>query len=78
MAASPELLEEGDREGIAEAMRALEAAKAGTDHSRIHAGVEALDAASKGFAQRRMDRALAQGLRGRGVDEVESKVARRP
>jgi molecular chaperone HscA len=78
MVASPELLEDADRAAIAEAMRALEAAKSGADHHRIHAGVEALDAASKAFAQRRMDRALAEGLRGRGVDEVESKVARRP
>ncbi|HXU83735.1 MAG TPA: Fe-S protein assembly chaperone HscA [Polyangia bacterium] len=77
MSASPELLTDEDRAAIATAERALEAAKAGTDHLAIRAGVEALDAASKAFAQRRMDRALEEGLRGRAVAEVESKVERR-
>jgi hypothetical protein len=52
----------------------LARAQAGTDHLAIRAAVEGLDAASKPFAQRRMDRALSQGLRGRGVDEVEVKI----
>jgi molecular chaperone HscA len=77
MAASPELLEPADRADIAHATRELEEAKAGADHLRIRAAIEGLDAASKAFAQRRMDRALGEGLRGRGVAEVESKVARR-
>ena len=77
MAASPELLTDEDRTAIAAAERALEATRAGTDHLAIRAGVEALDAASKPFAQRRMDRALEEGLRGRAVAEVESKVERR-
>jgi molecular chaperone HscA len=74
MTDSPELLTDADRAAIAGAERALAAAKAGTDHLAIRAGVEALDAASKPFAQRRMDRALETGLRGRALDEVESKV----
>jgi molecular chaperone HscA len=77
MTASPELLTDEDRTAIAAAERVLEAAKAGTDHLAIRASVEGLDAASKAFAQRRMDRALDQGLRGRAVAEVESKVERR-
>jgi molecular chaperone HscA len=74
MAASPELLTEEDTQAIERAAQALEAAKAGGDHLAIRAGVEALDLASKPFAQRRMDRALETGLRGRAVTEVESKV----
>ena len=74
MADSPALLTDEDRAAIDGAARALEAAKAGDDHLAIRAGVEALDAASKPFAQRRMDQALQAGLRGRQVDEVESKV----
>ena len=74
MAASPDLLTDADRAAIAGAERALEAARAGSDHLAIRAAVEALDAASKPFAQRRMDRALETGLRGRALDEVESKV----
>jgi molecular chaperone HscA len=71
---TPELLTDEDRTAIDGAARALETAKAGDDHLAIRAGVEALDAASKAFAQRRMDRALQAGLRGRQVDEVESRV----
>jgi len=74
MAASPELLTDADRAAITGAERTLEAAKAGSDHLAIRAAVEGLDAASKPFAQRRMDRALETGLRGRALDEVESKV----
>ncbi len=75
MADSPELLTDGDRAAIGEAMAALDASKAGTDHNAIRAAIERLDAASKEFAARRMNRALDAGLRGRGVAEVEAKVA---
>jgi molecular chaperone HscA len=74
MAATPELLTPEDREGIAAAIAALEERKAGTDHLAIRAGVEAVDAASKAFAQRRMDLALERGLAGKAIGEVEAKV----
>src|SRR3569623_2698541 len=74
MAASPELLTDEDRHRIDAATRALEAAKAGTDHGAIRRAVEGLDAASKDFAARRMNRALEQGLRGRTVGAVEAEV----
>jgi molecular chaperone HscA len=75
MADTPELLTDGDRQAIGAAMDELGRARAGTDHGAIRAAVERLDAASKDFAARRMNRALEQGLRGRGVAEVEAKVA---
>jgi len=74
MAASPELLTADDRARIDAAAAALERAKAGDDHGAIRAGVEALDAASKEFAARRMNRALEEGLRGRAVGAVEAEV----
>jgi len=74
MAACPELLTDDDRRRIDAATRALEAAKAGTDHGAIRRAVEGLDAASKDFAARRMNRALEQGLRGRTVGAVEAEV----
>lgn len=74
LADTPDLADEQDRVAIAAAIEALEAARAGTDHLRIRAAVEGLDAASKPFAERRMNRALAQGLRGKELSEVESKV----
>jgi len=75
MAESPELLTDADRTGIDSAVRTLEAAKTGTSHQAIAAAITALDAASKDFAGRRMNRALEEGLRGRTVGEVEEKVA---
>jgi molecular chaperone HscA len=73
--ASPELLEGSEREDIGEAVRRLEIAMAHvfTEAQVLRAGVEALDAASKAFAQRRMNRAL-EGLAGRGLGEVEQSV----
>jgi molecular chaperone HscA len=68
MADSPELLADGDREVIAAARRALEDASVGTDANAIRGAVEGLDRASKPFAERRMNRALERGLRGKDVD----------
>ncbi len=74
MADAPELLTDADRQAIAAAETALDAAKAGSDHGGIRAAVEGLDTASKDFAARRMNRALEQGLRGKDVGEVEKKA----
>jgi molecular chaperone HscA len=74
LAASPELLADGDAPAIEIAMSALEAAKAGSEAAVIKRAIEALDHSSKGFAERRMNRALEQGLAGRGVTEVEGKL----
>ncbi|HEY8923818.1 MAG TPA: Fe-S protein assembly chaperone HscA, partial [Polyangia bacterium] len=74
VAATPELLTGDDRARIDAAVAQLEQAKAGSDHGAIRAGVEALDAASKEFAARRMNRALEEGLRGRAVGAVEAEV----
>jgi molecular chaperone HscA len=71
---APELLETGEREEIDRALRAVEAARAGSDHLAIRDAVEALDHASKSFATRRMNRALQQGFRGRAVDAVDAKL----
>jgi molecular chaperone HscA len=75
MAESPELLTDADRTRIDAAVTALEAAKVGPSAQAIAAAIEGLDAASKDFAGRRMNRALEAGLRGRTVGEVEDKVA---
>jgi hypothetical protein len=56
-------------------MDELERARVGIDHGAIRLAIERLDKASKDFAGRRMNRALDAGLRGRGVAEVEAKVA---
>jgi molecular chaperone HscA len=74
MAASPELLTDDDRVRIDAAIVRLRDAQIGTDHRALRAAVEGLDAASKDFAARRMNRALEEGLRGRQVSEVETQV----
>jgi molecular chaperone HscA len=68
------LLEPGERERIEKVSRALEKAARGIDPGRIHAGIDALDAASKAFAERRMNRAIAQAIEGRGVDDIAREV----
>jgi molecular chaperone HscA len=74
MAASPDLLTDDDRVRIDGAIHRLQNAHAGTDHRAIRTAIENLDAASKDFAARRMNRALEEGLRGRAVSDVEAQV----
>jgi molecular chaperone HscA len=68
------LLEAGEQTAIESALAEVDRAAAGTDATRIHAALDALDRASKPFAQRRMDRAIAQAIRGRAVDDVARNV----
>jgi molecular chaperone HscA len=75
MSDTPELLTDEDRGSIADAKAALERALTGQDANLIRAAVEALDRASKPFAEKRMNRALHTGLRGREVAAVEAQVA---
>jgi molecular chaperone HscA len=56
------------------AMRELEAAMAGTDHLAVRAKIEALDVATKPFAQNRMNRAIAAQLHGVALDDAARKV----
>ena len=71
-ASDPQLLTDDVRAAGEDAMRALEAAAAGTDHLAIRAAVEALDLATKPFAQARMNRAVEAQLRGKTLDEAEA------
>jgi molecular chaperone HscA len=73
-----ELLEPGEKERIEQAIVALEEAARGEDAGRIHALIEALDAASKEFATRRMNRAIARAIEGRKVDDVADRVGGAP
>jgi molecular chaperone HscA len=72
---TPELLTDDDRRGIASAQAALDHAIVGADANAIRAAIEGLDRASKPFAEKRMNRALDTGLRGRDLATVEAKVA---
>ena len=74
LAADGDLLEAGERASIEAAIRAVEEAATGDDPSRIHARIEDLDAATKAFAGRRMNRAIAKAIEGQKLDDVEKTV----
>jgi molecular chaperone HscA len=68
------LLDDEVRAAGEDAMRALEAAMDGIDHLAVRAGIEALDRATKPFAQLRMNRAIAAQLHGVSLDDAARKV----
>jgi molecular chaperone HscA len=68
------LLEAGERATIELACERLEEAARGEDPSRIHALIESLDDATKPFAGRRMNRAIARAIEGRRIEAVEKSV----
>jgi molecular chaperone HscA len=72
--ADGDLLEPGERARIEAACAALETAAAGDSASAIHARFEGLDEATKAFAGRRMNRAIARAIEGRAVEAVEKSV----
>jgi molecular chaperone HscA len=74
IAADSDLLEDRERAAIDLAMTALEAAANGEDPSKIHAAIESLDHATKDFAGRRMNRAIAKAIGGKNLNEVEKSV----
>ncbi|MDX2090787.1 MAG: Fe-S protein assembly chaperone HscA [Kofleriaceae bacterium] len=73
-ATDPELLDDEVRTAGLEAMAKLEAAMAGTDYLAIRHAVEAVDIATKPFAQKRMNRAIAAQFQGVNLDDAARKV----
>jgi len=73
-ASDPALLEDDVRAAGEAAMTALEAAMAGGDYLAVRSKIEALDVATKPFAQRRMNRAVAAQLHGVSLDDAARKV----
>jgi molecular chaperone HscA len=65
----PEVRDAGER-----AMTELEHAARGDDHLKIRAAIEALDLATKPFAQARMNRAVDAQLRGKTLAEAEAQL----
>jgi molecular chaperone HscA len=74
LAADADLLQPGEKARIEAACAALEDAARGEDPGRITARIESLDDATKAFAGRRMNRAIARAIEGRRVDVVEKSV----
>jgi molecular chaperone HscA len=76
LAADAPLLVAGEGPAIEAAMGALRAAIAGTDPAKITAAIDGLDRATKAFAGRRMDAAIARAIAGKKVDAVHEGVAK--
>jgi molecular chaperone HscA len=74
MDADADLLERGEEALIDQASLELQMACSGDDASRIRSRIEALDDATKAFAGRRMNRAIARAIEGRRVEAVEKSV----
>ncbi len=74
LVADVDLLESGEKGAIEAACADLEAAARGDEPGRIHARIDALDDATKAFAARRMNRAIARAIEGKRVDVVEKTV----
>jgi molecular chaperone HscA len=68
------LLDDEVRAAGDQAMAELAEAMAGEDYLKIRAAVEALDLATKPFAQARMNRAVDAQLRGKTLDEAEAQM----
>jgi molecular chaperone HscA len=64
-----ELLADAERAAIEERMRGLRQAMAGTDYLAVKAWIESVDAASKEFAERRMNKHVAKAMAGHRVEE---------
>ncbi len=71
MAHDEGLLDEEVRSAAEEAMTRLEQALAGSDYLAVRHAIEALDLATKPFAQARMNRVLERQMQGRSLEEVE-------
>ncbi len=69
-----DLLEPGERARIEAALSALSEATSGTDPRKVQLRIDDLDAATKDFAGRRMNRAIAQAIEGQRLDSVERTV----
>jgi molecular chaperone HscA len=78
LAADGALLSSEERGAIESAIAKLREAIKGEDRDVINAAVDGLDHATHAFAQRRMDRAVAQALKGHSLDEVEASMATDP
>jgi molecular chaperone HscA len=74
-ATDTELLTDDVRAAGEAAMKELANAMAGEDHLAIRHAVEALDLATKPYAQARMNRAIEAGFRGKTLEEAEAAAS---
>jgi molecular chaperone HscA len=73
-----ELLVPEERARIEDRMRGLREAMAGRDYLAVKAWIESVDAASKEFAERRMNKHIARAMAGHRVEEFAESIAEHP
>src|SRR5512133_1264024 len=73
-----ELLSPEERAKIDDRMRGLGEAMAGTDYLAVKAWIEAVDAATKEFAERRMNKHIARAMAGHRVEEFAESISEHP
>jgi molecular chaperone HscA len=69
--ADSDLLDEVERAEIEKAVAAVEATLSGSDRDAVNAAAEALEHATRIFAERRMDRGIREALTGQRVDQLD-------
>ncbi len=74
LGADTDLLVDGERERIEKAIETLDRARTGADAGKIQLAISDIDAATKEFAGRRMNRAIAQAIAGKAIGDVEASV----
>ena len=72
--ADRDLLADDEADAVEALLGRLRAALGGTDRDLINGSAEALEAGTKTFAERRMDRGIRAALRGVAVEDVEAAV----
>ncbi|CUW39282.1 DnaK-like molecular chaperone specific for IscU [Magnetospirillum sp. XM-1] len=70
-----DLLSDDERKGIDAAIAAVDAAIAGGDRDAVTAASEGLEAATKTFAERRMDRGIRAALAGMAVEKLDDALS---
>ncbi len=73
-----ELLAPAERAALEERMRGLREAMAGADYLAVKAWIDSVDAASKAFAERRMDKHIRQAMAGHRVEEFAESIVENP
>jgi molecular chaperone HscA len=69
--ADGDLLDGTERDAVEKVIAAVEATLSGSDRDAINAAAEALEHATRSFAERRMDRGIRTALAGQRVDQLD-------
>jgi molecular chaperone HscA len=66
-----DLLNQAERADVEKAIAAVETTLSGSDRDAVNAAADALEEATRPFAERRMDRGIREALAGQRVDQLD-------